>query len=298
MEAVIYYAETTGIFLEHMVRKGNFNMHVKHFHNQYEIFYLIEGKRRFFFDNRSYIVESGTLILVDENVIHMTTSWSDEDIGHDRIILYIDKSKMQELESLFPNLGLIRFFHQHYGVFPLNKTQQEEFLSFYFRIQQEFNDKNRNFKAMIDMEILRYFIGFMRDTHQKALVEDIDTQGHSKYQNIYAIADYISENYVQAITLDMLASHFFISKYHLCRTFKEITGYGINEYIHIHRIQNAKRLLEDTDYSIAKIAQILGYDSLTHFEKVFKTYMNLSPLKYRKLLNTVTYGNTPTPTGY
>ncbi len=47
MEAVIYYARTDGIELERMIRKGRFNMHLKHFHNQYEIFYLLEGERRF-----------------------------------------------------------------------------------------------------------------------------------------------------------------------------------------------------------------------------------------------------------
>ena len=46
MEAVIYYARTDGIELERMIRKGHFNMHGKHGHNQYEIFYLLEGERR------------------------------------------------------------------------------------------------------------------------------------------------------------------------------------------------------------------------------------------------------------
>lgn len=297
MEAVIYYAQTEGISLERMVRKGSFNMHVKHFHNQYEIFYLIEGKRRFFFDNRSYLVEGGNLILVDENVIHMTTSWSNQDLGHDRIILYIDKQKMQELEKYFPNLGLIRFFQQNYGVFPLTKSQQERFLSLYMALQSEFDNRKRNFKAMIDIEILRYFIDFMRENHQEPII-DIDTNGQSKYQNIYAVADFISNNFETNVSLDMLANKFFISKYYLCRTFKEITGYGINEYIHIHRIRKAKKLLEETDLSIAQIAASLGYESLTYFEKVFKNYMTLSPSRYRRTLNTVTYANTPTPTGY
>lgn len=298
LEAVIYYGETAGISLERMVRKGSFSMHVKHFHNQYEIFYLIEGKRRFFFSNRSYVVEGGTLILVDENVIHMTTAWSDEDIGHDRIILYIDKSKMEQLEKLFPNLGLVRFFHEHYGVFPLDDKQQADFLSFYFCLQQELDNKRRHFSSMVDLEILRYFIGFMREKHQKALIEAPKSSKHSKYDTIYEVADYISTHYTENVSLDALATRFFISKYHLCRTFKEITGYGINEYLHIHRIQKAKLLLEETTDNVSQIAELLGYDSTTHFERVFKTYMNLSPLKYRKLLNTVTYKNTPTPSGY
>ena len=49
MEKVTYYGETDGISLEQMVRSGTFNMRVKHFHPQYEIFYIVEGERIFCF---------------------------------------------------------------------------------------------------------------------------------------------------------------------------------------------------------------------------------------------------------
>lgn len=293
MEAVIYYARTDGIELERMIRKGHFNMHGKHFHNQYEIFYLLEGERRFFFDNRSYLVKGGSLILVDENSIHMTTANSEQEIGHDRIILYVERDKMKEFDRLFPNLNLVKFFHQHYGVFPLNERQQREFIDLYTRLQDEFDSRKRNYRAMIETEIIQYFIRFMRENHTPA-TEHTDVSAPSKYQNIYAVADYISEHFDETITLDLLADQFYISKYYLSRTFKEITGYGISEYLNIHRIREAKRLLEETDLSVQRIARKLGYESITYFEKVFKTYMTMSPLKYRKTMNTVTYTNGPT----
>lgn len=293
MEAVIYYARTEGIELERMIRKGHFNMHGKHFHNQYEIFYLLEGERRFFFDNRSYLVKGGSLILVDENSIHMTTANSEREIGHDRIILYVERDKMKEFDRLFPNLNLVKFFHQHYGVFPLNERQQREFIDLYTRLQDEFDSRKRNYRAMIETEIIQYFIRFMRENHTPA-IEHTDVRAPSKYQNIYAVADYISEHFDETITLDLLADQFYISKYYLSRTFKEITGYGISEYLNIHRIREAKRLLEETDLSVQQIARKLGYESITYFEKVFKTYMTMSPLKYRKTMNTVTYTNGPT----
>ena len=283
MEAVIYYARTDGIELERMIRKGRFNMHLKHFPNQYEIFYLLEGERRFFFDNRSYLVKSGSLILVDENSIHMTMAGSEQEFGHDRIILYIERDKMKEFDQLFPNLNLVRFFHQHYGVFPLNEKQQKDFIDLYIRLQDEFDSRKRNYRAMIETDIIQYFIRFMRENHTPAM-EDTDVNAPAKYRNIYAVADYISVHFDEAITLDQLADRFFISKYYLSRTFKEITGYGISEYMNIHRIRAAKRLLEETDMSVLQIAHKLGYESITYFEKVFKTYMTMSPLKYRKTL--------------
>jgi len=68
MEKVTYYGETDGISLEQMVRSGTFNMRVKHFHPQYEIFYIVEGERIFFFNNREYQAGAGDLILVNSNL--------------------------------------------------------------------------------------------------------------------------------------------------------------------------------------------------------------------------------------
>lgn len=46
--------------------------------------------------------------------------------------------------------------------------------------------------------------------------------------------------------------------------------------------------------SVAEIADLVGYSTMTHFEKTFKTYMTVPPLKYRKTLNIVTHTNLPT----
>lgn len=292
MEQVIYYSEIDGISVERMVRKGHFNMRVKHFHNQYEIFYLIEGERQFIFNNRIYLVKSGSLILVDENVIHMTKANSTSEFGHDRIILYIEKEKMKEIDKKFPHLNLVQFFHNHYGVFNLTPQQQTAFINLYIRLSKEFDSKNKHYKAMIEMEVVMYFIQFMRENPALA-AEDFSIDQSSKYQHVYNVTDYISQNYTKQLTLDNLSAQFFISKYYLCRTFKDMTGYSINEYVNIHRIRHAKKLLEETDYSISEISHQLGYKSVTYFEKVFKTYMTMSPLKYRKTLNTVTYTNKP-----
>lgn len=290
MDKLLYFSELDGISIERMQRVGKFNMNVKHFHNEYEIFYLLEGRRQFFFDNRSYEIKSGSLILVNENAIHMTRAISDEDTGHDRIILYINKQKLQEFDALFPNLNLVRFFREQYGVFHLTEEQQKRFLEFYDSLKQEFECKDLNSNTMISLKIIMYFIEFIRK-NQEHIIIDIPSNTSSRYQTIYAVSEYISEHYTEALSLDTLANDFFLSKYYLCRSFKEITGYGINEYIHIHRIQKAKQLLEETTLSISEISQSLGYESLTHFEKIFKTHMTLSPMKYRKTLNTITYTN-------
>ncbi len=292
MEKVTYYASVDGISLEHMVRYGKFDMRVKHFHNEYEIFYILEGERLFFFNNRNFVAAKGDLILVDTNLIHMTKSVSEDDTGHNRIILYVSSERMQDLDRKYPTLQLVRFFHQHYGVYHLTPRQQEQFMDLYYLFKQECKEKEHNYKQAVELAVTSYFLRLTRELDYHAQESPL-APDNGKYRHVYEIADYLSEHCEDALSLEELAAKFFLSKYYACRVFKEVTGYTISEYTNIHRIQKAKRYLEETDMSVAEIADQVGYGTMTHFEKTFKTYMTVSPLKYRKTLNIVTHTNLP-----
>ncbi len=288
MEKITYYNFIDGISLEHMVRYGKFDMRVKHFHNEYEIFYIIEGERLFFFNNRTFLASKGDLILVDSNLIHMTKSSSDDDNGHNRIIFYVSKEKMQEFDEKYPTLQLVRFFHNHYGVYRLSKQQQEDFMDLYYFFKEECKHRKHNYKQAIELKMTFYLLNLTRQIdHQPQ--ELPMSSSNDKYKNIYVIADYLSHHIEDNISLEQLSSQFYLSKYYICHAFKEVTGYTINEYVNIHRIQQAKRYLEETDDTISDIANRLGYRSITYFERVFKSYMSVSPLRYRKTLNIVTF---------
>lgn len=294
MEKVTYFGETDGISLEQMIRYEKFDMRVKHFHTQYEIFYIIEGERIFFFNHREYIARAGDLVLVNSNLIHMTKSVTGSSAGHNRIILYISRDKMKYYENLCPSLHLIQFFGDYYGIYHLNQEQQALILGLFRNVRYALTTRNRNYRTGIDLDILSWLfklMEFVRCQHQE-LPHDSD---NPKYQAAYSIADFLAENCEQPISLDELASRFYLSKSYICRIFKEVTGYTVREYVNIHRIRRARRYLEETDMSISEITHALGYESLTYFERMFKHYMTLSPLKYRKTLNTVTYTNQPTP---
>ena len=92
---VVYGASVEGISLEHVARRQEHNMNVRHFHDECEIFYILEGRRQFFFSNRSFMAGKGDLILIDSDMIHMTRAPDKADPGYERIILYITSRKMQ-----------------------------------------------------------------------------------------------------------------------------------------------------------------------------------------------------------
>ena len=73
-DATQYYRKRNGIMVEHMVRPANFDMRYNHFHQEYEIYLLLRGRRQMFFENRAYEAQAGNLILVDSGQIHMSHS--------------------------------------------------------------------------------------------------------------------------------------------------------------------------------------------------------------------------------
>lgn len=108
--------------------------------------------------------------------------------------------------------------------------------------------------------------------------ETVDTST----EKLKEIKKYIDENFMEDISLSTIAEHFFISKYHLAREFKELYGMTIGSHITAARITYAKTLLRFTDLKIEEIAAKCGIADTNYFTKVFKKLEGCTPKVYRK----------------
>ena len=78
-----------------------------------------------------------------------------------------------------------------------------------------------------------------------------------------------------------LSVRFDLSLSHLSRTFKQVTGQGINDYIHEVRIRNARKLLAETDMPISEVAKNVGYTSSNAFIRAYRNIEGVPPGAYR-----------------
>lgn len=92
---------------------------------------------------------------------------------------------------------------------------------------------------------------------------------------------YISRNYNTPLTLEEVAGHVHLNPAYFSTVFKQCSGSSFKEYLNIVRIEESKRLLANTDYSIIDIAIAVGFDNQSYFSKVFKKYTGLTPKQYR-----------------
>ena len=92
---------------------------------------------------------------------------------------------------------------------------------------------------------------------------------------------YLHDHLSNAVSLEDVCRHFHFGKSHLCRIFKENTGYSIMHYYSGLRVERAKVLLRTTSESIAAIADQLGFESPEYFARVFRKHMGCSPSAFR-----------------
>lgn len=99
-------------------------------------------------------------------------------------------------------------------------------------------------------------------------------------QGFNDILAYVHEHFNEELTLKDCAKKFHMSTNHITRLFKQYMGMGFTNYKNKVRIDYAKRLFNETDYSIKEISQEVGYSNLNYFYRVFKEQIGVTPKVY------------------
>ena len=93
----------------------------------------------------------------------------------------------------------------------------------------------------------------------------------------------IQQRYWEKFSLSSLAREVGISKYHLSRRFRELSGVTFRDYLLSVRLERAKALLAADHVSISEVARMVGFSDLPRLDKVFKRFTGFSPTAYRSM---------------
>lgn len=278
-EELEVYSLRDEITIERALREKEYIMYQEHFHNEYEIYYLLQGERNYVIGKNIYPVKRGSLVFIDRNQIHKTSQVKEP--FHERILIQFNEYKIKPFLEL-SGVKLSEFYEKNFGVIELPEDGQRYVEGLLFGMINEMKHKERGYDSIVRMKLMELMLYAIRLKPREAQ-KDIRTPIKSaKHKQVSEVVDYIYEEYSESISLESLARHFFMSKSYLSRIFKEVTGYTVNEYINVRRIKQAKVLLENSELNITELTCAIGYESITYFEKVFKKYTGMSPLQYRK----------------
>ena len=115
---------------------------------------------------------------------------------------------------------------------------------------------------------------------QEGKIAPVELQGNDEAL-MERIMNIINENLSNPnLNVEMLTREIGISRTHLHRRMKEMTGTAPSDFIRNLRLQQATVLLENKDLSITQIAYAVGFTSQTHFSSAFKKVYGLSPMEY------------------
>jgi two-component system, response regulator YesN len=104
------------------------------------------------------------------------------------------------------------------------------------------------------------------------------------HPNVRRAIIFMRENFTEDITLADVARAAALSKFHFSRLFHQETGLPLHEYLHELRVSRAKALLGNRHLRITEVAYAIGFNDLSHFDRVFSRIVGQSPSEYRRSL--------------
>jgi AraC-like DNA-binding protein len=111
-------------------------------------------------------------------------------------------------------------------------------------------------------------------------------QNDAEPAQIKRARQFIEANFQEDLSLAIVARQANMSSFYFCKKFKQVTGVNFNRFVSGVRVEKAKNLLLNPNYRVSEIAFDVGFQSLTHFNRVFKNVAGQSPTEYRRHLST------------
>lgn len=253
------------------------HMPISHFHSTYEIFYLMSGKREFFIKDRTMVINEGDVIIISPNILHRTTNT--EMPKHERLIVNIHENYMAAVNASYRDI-LQPLFENEYLIVKCSLHDRLAIEALGQNIRQEMQEKKVGFEMYAQTLVLQLLMICCRHVKQNSM-EPMESPS-PMHERISEVVRYINSYYMQELSLHLLADKFYISPYYLSRFFKEATGFTFVEYLNSVRIKEAKKLLELSSMKVSLISKKVGFGSVTHFGRVFKSVTGYTPLYYRK----------------
>ena len=143
---------------------------------------------------------------------------------------------------------------------------------------QELQLMRVNYEDLLNMNLRHIFLIINR-----YLVEG-NKVGTEMLDEVEKAAHYFNEHYNEPISIEEYAQSRGMSVSWFQRNFKQFINHSPTQYILMTRVNNAASLLETTDYNMAEISAIVGYDDQLYFSRLFRKLKGMSPSQYRKLL--------------
>lgn len=250
-----------------------------HYHNHYEIYVFLDGKIDYVVEGNLYSLQPRDILLISPYEQHYPIS--NTAIGkYERIVVWLSKEYMNELYKLDPSIyysfnsctkknnNLVRLY---------KSTWQALYASLLWIIDEYYSDNMGKilecYSSMAQFLVhLNRSVYFQGPFDMKKISDDL----------LSAIIKYIMTHVTEDLSLEKVASEFYISQYYLSHLFKEKMGTSVYNYILQRRLTIAKNLIL-SNIPVTKVFEQCGFKDYAGFYRAFKKEFGLSPKEFKKL---------------
>ncbi|MBK1809964.1 helix-turn-helix domain-containing protein [Clostridium sp. YIM B02505] len=254
----------------------------KHKHNYIEFNYVYQGSLTEIIDDKEITLKKGELIFLNQYITHEIKPSKKEDI----IINFIIKPKFFDyILGFLDNDNIISSF-----LITTLYTNYEEGEYLYFKVSD-----NKEIQSLVERIIIElYTPSIMSEATIKLLVglliveliknsQDVETYSVDNYEKMLIIQclKYIDEFY-QKGNLFEISKKLKQPHYKLSKLIKKHTKMTFKELLQQKKLSKAVELLKFSEYPIVEIIDLVGYENLTYFYKIFKKKYGTTPKEYRE----------------
>ena len=237
-----------------------------HTHQCSELFFVTGGRGQFQIEDQLYPVAANDMVIINPNVNHTEVSYNANPLEY--IVIGAEGLELTPSKEYPSNFRIINC-----------QNFRDKILFYLQQMLKEINTKETGFETVCQdlMEIL--MITLFRQTNFSTTLSPTEKKST---RLCTLVKRYIDTHFKENIDLEHLAEISHVSKYHLVHSFTKEYGISPMSYLTTCRIEEAKQLLKNDDYTLATISRMLGFSSPSYFSQTFKKITGESPNEYRK----------------
>lgn len=262
-------------FLEHGVPDPLIRWH---YHDAYELHYIIQSSGKLFVGDYIGEFRPGNLVLTGPRLPHnwISTDVPEEGIPARDMAIQFGHAPLEFAAKYIPEMREVMplLERSKYGI---------EFFNISEQVEQDFY-RIRNSKDVHRFAEFLKLLGFLAKTTSYRLLSSAQMQSFEdddSLAKINTVFNYITEHYGETISADMLAARLGMSHTKFSRFFRKATGNSFTDFVNQIRINKACQLLMNTDKYVTNICYDVGFNNVANFNRRFLEMKGVTPKTFR-----------------
>ncbi|MBR6720017.1 MAG: helix-turn-helix transcriptional regulator [Clostridia bacterium] len=242
-----------------------------HSHTFDEISLISSGEITYISDDIITKVSGKSLIC--SKAYHLHNPYISPDTLYERYQIFV------HFENLYDAIPAVYSMSTPSFIAPLTDDEYSELYHYFFLLKSVYVSPYTEDSVLRAKLILGVLYMKIYDIFSKTDLTPVKLTG----TYINDVISFIELHYAEKITLENLASEFFVSRTKLAGDFKKTTGMTVNSFHILTRLKNAKFMLE-SGLSVTETAERCGFTSSAYFINTFVAHNKITPYKYRQLM--------------